>query len=143
MFVILVVTHDDLAAQLVKAARNIVGENLKNIIAVSIGWEQDLDMARDKIKKALKEVCPSGEAVILTDMFGGTPTNVSLTFLEEGKIEVLTGVNLPMVIKLAQLQITDTETMEAARLARDRGKSTILIASEALHGNNDENISKG
>jgi mannose PTS system EIIA component len=128
------VSHDDLAAQLVAAARTIVGKELQSIIPVSIGWEQDLDLARNLIEKALAEVTDSGEAIILTDMFGGTPTNVSLTFLEEGKVEVLTGVNLPMVIKLVQLQQDGADIDTAAAQARDRGRSVILVASEVLSG---------
>ena len=138
MFGILVVSHDDLAGQLMEATKNIVGEEVKRIISVSIGWEQDLDMARDRIAKALEDVAEDGKAIILTDMFGGTPTNVSLTFLEEGKVEVLTGVNLPMVIKLAQMQLRGMDIDEAARVARDRGRNTILIASEVLQGSEQE-----
>lgn len=134
MFGILVVSHDELASQLVKAAQNIVSDGMNGIVPVSIGWEQDLDLARDKIEKALKEVAEGDGVIILTDMFGGTPTNVSLTFLEEGRVEVLTGVNLPMLIKLASLQNNGIDIAEAARIARDRGRSTILIASEVLNG---------
>lgn len=138
MFGILVVSHDELAGQLVQATKNIVGEKVKRIIPVSLGWEQDLDLARDRIASALKDVSEDGKAIILTDMFGGTPTNVSLTFLEDGKVEVLTGVNLPMVIKLAQMQLKGTDIDEAARVARDRGRNTILIASEVLAGSEQE-----
>lgn len=138
MFGILVVSHDDIAGQLVKAAQNIVGHTLENVVPVSIGWEQDIDNAREKIEKALKKVSEGDGAIILTDMFGGTPTNVSLTFLEKDYIEVVTGANLPMMIKLASLQKDGKEVSEAARLARDRGRQTILVASEVLGGENNQ-----
>ena len=134
MFGILVVSHDELAGQLVQATKNIVGKDIKGIMAVSIGWEQELELARKKLAEALKEVSENEETIILTDMFGGTPTNVSLTFLEEGKVEVLTGVNLPMLIKLVSLQRKDMEMAKAAVIARDRGRQTILLASEILSG---------
>jgi PTS system mannose-specific IIA component len=134
MFGILVVSHDQLAEQLVKAARNILGEKLVHIHHISIGWEQDLDVAREKIGDALDKVAINDRAVILTDMFGGTPTNVSLTYLKENKVEVITGVNMPMLIKLAQMQLEENDINEAVCAARDRGRSTILIASEVLKG---------
>jgi PTS system mannose-specific IIA component len=134
MFGILVVSHDELAGELVRAARNIVGRDLISVAAVSIGWEQDMDLARTRISAALKEVSGTGSAIILTDMFGGTPTNISLTFLHPGTVEVLTGVNLPMLIKLVSLQKLDVDIDKAARIARDRGRQTILIASEVLGG---------
>lgn len=134
MFGILVVSHDELGGELVRAARNIVGRDLTSVTAVSIGWEQDMDLARTRISAALKEVSGGGGALILTDMFGGTPTNISLTFLHPGTVEVLTGVNLPMLIKLISLQKLDVDIDKAARIARDRGRQTILIASEVLGG---------
>lgn len=138
MFGILVVSHDELAGQLVQATKNIVGKELKGIMPVSIGWEQDLELARKKLAEALKEVSEDDGTIILTDMFGGTPTNVSLTFLEEDHVEVLTGVNLPMLIKLVSLQRKDMELIKAARISRDRGRQTILLASEVLSGKENE-----
>lgn len=86
----------------------------------------------------MKEVSEDDGTIILTDMFGGTPTNVSLTFLEEDHVEVLTGVNLPMLIKLVSLQRKDMELIKAARISRDRGRQTILLASEVLSGKENE-----
>jgi PTS system mannose-specific IIA component len=138
MFGILVVSHDQLASELVRAARNIVGEELEHIKPVSIGWEQNIEKARKMMKKHLDQVSGGGGAIILTDMFGGTPTNISLTFLEEGKIEIVTGVNLPMLIKLALLRKEGVGVEQAAKQARERGRQTMLVASEILGGNAPE-----
>ncbi len=133
MFKVLVVSHGLLASELVKAAETIIGEPVR-VKPVSIGWNQDVDEARQTIQDALDEADGGGGAIILTDMFGGTPTNISLTFLDEGKVEVITGVNLPMLIKLATLQNEGKGLGEAATLTRDRGKQSIFVASEILTG---------
>jgi len=127
MIGIVVVTHGALAGELVNAARTIVGD-IPRIAAVSIGWRDDVSAAREAIARALEAV--GGEApLILTDMFGGTPTNVSLPFLSR-RIEIVTGVNLPMLIKLTSLR--DGTLAEVARLVRDQGKDAIYVASELL-----------
>ena len=127
MIGIVVVTHGQLAAELVNAARTIVGE-IPLISAVSIGWADDMGAAREAIERALAEVGEGG-ALVLTDMFGGTPTNVALPFLSE-RVEIVTGVNLPMLIKLTSLR--DGELLEIARVIRDQGKGAIYVASEVL-----------
>ncbi|HEY8151307.1 MAG TPA: PTS sugar transporter subunit IIA, partial [Vicinamibacteria bacterium] len=104
MIGIVVVTHGALAGELVNAARTIVGD-IPAIAAVSIGWTDDMGSARAAIERALAEV-GGAEVLILTDMFGGTPTNVSLPFLSP-KVEIVTGVNLPMLIKLTTLREGD------------------------------------
>jgi mannose PTS system EIIA component len=124
---IVVVTHGALAAELVNAARTIVGD-IPAIAAVSIGWTDDMGSARAAIERALAEV-GGGEVLILTDMFGGTPTNVSLPFLSP-KIEIVTGVNLPMLIKLTTLR--EGDLVEVARVIREQGKGAIYVASEIL-----------
>ncbi len=126
MIGIVVVTHGRVAEELVNAARNIVGE-IPAIAAVSIGWSDDMAVAHAAIEKALAEV--GGEALILTDMFGGTPTNVSLPFLSP-RVEIVTGVNLPMLIKLTSLRQGDL--LEVARVIREQGKNAIFVASEIL-----------
>ena len=133
MFKVMVVSHGLLASELAKAAETIIGEPVR-VKPVSIGWDQDVDEARRTIQEALDEADGGGGAIILTDMFGGTPTNISLTFLDEGKVEVITGVNLPMLIKLATLQNEGKGLGEAATLTRDRGKQSIFVASEILSG---------
>ena len=127
MIGIVVVTHGQLAAELVNAARTIVGD-IPAIAAVSIGWTDDMTVGRDAIQQALAEV-GGGEVLILTDMFGGTPTNVSLPFLSE-KVEIVTGVNLPMLMKLVTLR--EGNLPEVARVVREQGKGAIYVASEIL-----------
>jgi PTS system mannose-specific IIA component len=127
MIGIVVVTHGQLAAELVNAARTIVGD-IPRIASVSIGWSDDMNSAREAIERALAEV--GGEdALILTDMFGGTPTNVSLPFLSP-RVEIVTGVNLPMLIKLSSLR--EGDLLEVARVIREQGKGAIYVASEVL-----------
>ena len=127
MIGIVVVTHGNLAAELVNAARQIVGE-IPRIAAVSIGWADDMNVAHEAIARALGEVGAEG-ALVLTDMFGGTPTNVTLPFLSE-RVEIVTGVNLPMLIKLTGLR--EGELLEVARVVREQGKGAIYVASEVL-----------
>lgn len=127
MIGIVVVTHGKLAEELVNAARTIVGE-IPAIAAVSIGWSDDPDQATAAVQGALREV-GEGEALILTDMFGGTPTNISLPFLSSA-VEIVTGVNLPMLIRLASRR--EGSVAEVARELRDQGRSAIYVASELL-----------
>jgi PTS system mannose-specific IIA component len=127
MIGIVVVTHGALAGELVNATRTIVGD-IPAIAAVTIGWTDDMGSAREAIERALAEV-GGGEVLILTDMFGGTPTNVSLPFLSP-KVEIVTGVNLPMLIKLTSLR--EGELVEVARVIREQGKGAIYVASEIL-----------
>ncbi|PYS36409.1 MAG: hypothetical protein DMG14_24545 [Acidobacteria bacterium] len=126
----LIVTHGRLAIELLNAAEMIVGE-IHHITAVSLGWHDDVDMATTMIEKALERVRGPEGVLILTDMFGGTPTNISSTFLDPGKVEVVTGVNLPMLIKFAQ--IGEGQTLAtAAKVVKEQGQSSIYIASELL-----------
>ena len=126
----LIVSHGRLAIELLNAAEMIVGE-IHHIAAVSLGWHDDVGMATSMIEKALERVNGPDGVLILTDMFGGTPTNIASTFLDPGKVEVVTGVNLPMLIKLVQLQ--EGQTLEAAaNLVREQGQSSIYIASHLL-----------
>jgi len=127
MIGIVVVSHGQVAVELVKAAREIVGE-MPQVAAVSVGWSDDMTAARQAIDEALRSV-GGGPALILTDMFGGTPTNVSLPLLAPD-VEIVTGVNLPMLIKLSTLR--DGDLLEVARVIRDQGKGAIYVASELL-----------
>src|SRR5262245_42598839 len=105
MIGVVVVTHGQLANELVNAAEMIVGD-LPQFAAVSIGWHDEVNDARDDIAQAIERVRGEGGeggVLLLTDMFGGTPSNLGLTFLETPRVEVITGVNLPMLIKLASL----------------------------------------
>lgn len=125
-----IVTHGNLAGELLAAAEMIIGP-VSHISAVSIGWHDDVDVARDEVQRAITRVSKGAGVLLLTDMFGGTPTNIASMFLEEGAVEVITGVNLPMVIKLA----TDTgeHTLgEVARRICDQGRQGIYLAGALL-----------
>jgi len=126
----LIVTHGRLAIELLNAAETITGE-IDHIAAVSLGWHDDVGTAATMIQKGLERVNTGDGVVILTDMFGGTPTNIASTFLNPGSVEIVTGVNLPMLIKLAQ--VAPEETLSSvARMLRDTAQSSIYIASELL-----------
>ena len=131
MIGVLVVTHGQLAIELVKAAEMIVGA-LPRFVAVSIGWHDDVTSAREAIAQAIERVQGAEGVLILTDMFGGTPSNLGLTFLETNRVEVITGVNLPMLIKLAGLQ-TSSDLLKVAREMCDNGRNAIWVASDLLH----------
>jgi PTS system mannose-specific IIA component len=124
---IVVVTHGRLAEELVNAARTIVGD-IPGIAAVSMGWTDDVAAAREQVEKAIAEV-GGGDTLLLTDMFGGTPTNLSLPFLSP-RVEIVTGVNLPMLIKLTGVR--EGALAEVARTIRDQGKDAIYVASDIL-----------
>ena len=130
MIGVVVVTHGQLATELLNAAEAIVGD-LPRFAAVSIGWHDDVDDAREEIRQAIGRVQGPGGVLVLTDMFGGTPTNLGLTFLEPDKVEVLTGVNLPMLIKLAGLE-GESNLLEVARQMREHGRHAIWVASDLL-----------
>ncbi|MGE0102939.1 MAG: PTS sugar transporter subunit IIA [Blastocatellales bacterium] len=125
-----VVTHGNLATELLSAAETIVGD-IHHITAVTIGWHDNVESAREQIGKAIERVNQGTGVLVLTDMFGGTPTNIACTFLGNAPIEVITGVNLPMIIKLAAQQ-EDEDLALIARRVRDQGQKNIYLASEVL-----------
>jgi len=128
----LIVTHGRLAIELVNAAEMIVGE-IHGIAAVSLGWHDDVDTATTMIRNALDRVRTPDGVLILTDMFGGTPTNIASTFLAQQNVEIITGVNLPMLIKLAQTQSEQGQDLASvARMVRESGQSSIYRAGELL-----------
>jgi mannose PTS system EIIA component len=126
----LIVTHGRLAIELLNAAEMIVGE-IHHITAVSLGWHDDVDMATSMIEKALERVKTPDGVLILTDMFGGTPTNICSTFLDQDNVEIVTGVNLPMLIKFAQMG-EGQKLSAAAKAVKEQGQSSIYIASQLL-----------
>jgi len=127
---VVVVTHGQLANELVNAAEMIVGD-LPQFTAVSIGWHDDVNDAREDIAQAIDRVRGEEGVLLLTDMFGGTPSNLGMTFLEKDRIEVITGVNLPMLIKLASLR--QNEKLDRAVLgAQEAGRKYINVASQLL-----------
>lgn len=125
-----IVTHGHLAGELLAAAEMIIGP-ISFITAVSIGWHDDVDAARDEVQRAITRVSQGAGVLLLTDMFGGTPTNIASMFLDEGNVEVVTGVNLPMVIKLASQQ-TDISLIDTARRVCDLGRQGIYHAGDLL-----------
>jgi len=130
MIGVVVVTHGQLATELVNAAEAIIGD-LPQFAAVSIGWHDDVDDAREEIRKAIARVQGPSGVLLLTDMFGGTPSNLALTFLEADRVEILTGVSLPILIKLAGLQ-SSSDLLGVAREIREAGRNAIWVASDLL-----------
>ena len=136
---VVVVTHGQLATELVNSAEMIVGD-LPLFTAVSIGWHEDVDHAKEEIGRAIERVRTSaaGEenadagVLVLTDLFGGTPANLAVTFVSP-QVEVITGVNLPMLIKLARTPPTG-DLLTIAREMREVGQNAIWIASDLLRG---------
>ena len=129
MIGVVVVTHGQLATELVNAAETIVGD-LPNFSAVSIGWHEDVQDARDAIAAAIERVKQPGGVLLATDMFGGTPSNLGITFLEQDRIEIVTGVNLPMLIKAASLKDA-ASLIDVARSLREHGRNAIWVASDS------------
>lgn len=130
MIGIVVVSHGKLAHELVRAAKHVVGEQ-EAFEALSIEVEDDIDQRRDEIRDTVK-ACNRGKGVIiLTDMFGGTPSNLALSSLADNKIDVIGGVNLPMLIHLAQIR-SDLTLDEAVQAASDAGKRYIRIGSQVM-----------
>ena len=132
MIGVVVVTHGQLATELLNAAETIVGE-LPRFAAVSIGWHDDVEQAREEIARAIARLDAPDGVIVLTDMFGGTPSNLAITLIEEGRVEVVTGVNLPMLIKLAGLRQA-SDLREVARRIREDGRTAIWVASDLLRG---------
>jgi PTS system mannose-specific IIA component len=134
MIGIVIVTHSQLGAALIEALEFIVGGRSKNLVSVSIDLNQSADRLREKIAEGIKKVDKKQGVLILTDMFGGTPSNLSYSFLEEGRIEVLSGVNLPILVQA----VNTREKMELGNLASSLeafGKKSITLASGILKGN--------
>ena len=130
MIGVVVVSHGKLARELVRAAEHVVGTQ-EAFRAISIEVEDDIDERREQIRETVK-ACEQGQGVIiLTDMFGGTPSNLAFANLAPGKVDVIGGVNLPMLIHLAQIR-TEMPLEQAVRAACDAGQRYIRIASEVM-----------
>jgi PTS system mannose-specific IIA component len=140
---VVVVTHGQLSTELVNSAEMIVGD-LPQFTAVSIGWHDDVDHAREEIGRAIERVRASAggtesepaDVLVLTDMFGGTPSNLGLAFLEEGRVEVVTGVNLAMLLKLAKAT-DDLDLLTRARALCEHGRGAIRVASDLLRSDRE------
>ena len=130
MIGVVVVTHGQLATELLNAAETIVGD-LPQFAAVSIGWHDEVSDAREEVRQAIARVAGPQGVLVLTDMFGGTPSNLGITMLQPGKVEVITGVNLPMLIKLAGLAPSE-DLLSVARDVREVGRTAISVASDLM-----------
>jgi PTS system mannose-specific IIA component len=137
MIGILIVTHCQLGDALLEAANFILGERPEAMAAVSIDLNENADKLRKKIADGIKQLDSDDGILILTDMFGGTPSNLSYSFLEEGHIEVISGVNLPILIRAASARKNQT-LAELATNLETFGKKSISIASAILKGNKRE-----
>lgn len=125
-----IVSHGQVANELLAAAETVVGE-ISHITAVSIGWHDDVEMAKDQVERAIRSVSGKSGVIVMTDMFGGTPTNIAAMFLKEGEVEIVTGVNLPMVIKLAAYN-KELSLSELARDVEEQGKQAIYRTAALL-----------
>ena len=132
MIGLVVVSHGRLAEELVSALEHVVGDQDK-VRAVCIGADDDMEKRRDDIRSAAQVVDDGEGVILLTDMFGGTPSNLSISLLDKGRIEVVAGVNLPMLIKLSEARRTQTID-EAAQSAQEAGRRYIAVASQVLDG---------
>jgi PTS system mannose-specific IIA component len=130
MIGMVLVTHGRLAAEFIAALEHVVGPQT-HIAAVCIGAEDDMERRRQDILQAIGEVDAGKGVVLLTDMFGGTPSNLAISVMDKAKVEVIAGINLPMLIKLASLR--ETESLAAAvRGAQEAGRKYINVASQLL-----------
>jgi mannose PTS system EIIA component len=126
----LITTHGNLGNELIKAAELIKGP-LEDILHVSVDQTKNVEDIKKEISNAIKKLDKGKGVLILTDLFGGTPSNISLSFIKEGKVEVLTGVNLSMVLKLSEVK-EDMTLRDFACLIKHYGEKNIMLASEIL-----------
>ena len=132
MIGMVLVTHGRLAAEFIAALEHVVGAQTQ-ILAVCIGPDDDMEQRRQDILRSIEQVDSGDGAVLLTDMFGGTPSNLAISVMERPKVEVIAGINLPMLIKLASLR--QSESLERTVLgAQEAGRKYITVASRVLAG---------
>lgn len=132
MIGLVIVTHGQLAVELRRAAEHVVGPQ-SQLATVCIGPDDDMEKRREDIRARVIDVDSGSGVILLTDMFGGTPSNLAISMLKEGKVEVIAGVNLPMMIKLSEARQIGS-LKDAAEKAKDAGQRYIAIASEILAG---------
>jgi PTS system mannose-specific IIA component len=130
MIGVLITTHGNLGDELIKSAELIKGP-LKDILYICVDQAKDVEDLKKEISSAIKKLDKGKGVLVLTDLFGGTPSNISLSFMKEGKVEVLTGVNLPMVLKLSEVK-EDMTLRDFACLIKNYGEKNIMLASEIL-----------
>jgi len=132
MIGLVIVTHGGLAVEFRQALEHIVGRQEK-LETISIGAEDDMALRRREIQDAVRNTDTGDGVIILTDMFGGTPSNLALSIMDEANVEVIAGINLPILVKLASLR-TEVGLPEAVALAREAGRKYIKVASQELSG---------
>ena len=132
MIGLVLVTHGRLAEEFVAATEHVVGRQ-SNMRAVCIGADDDMEMRRKDILTAIGEVDDGSGVILLTDMFGGTPSNLAISVMDKAKVEVIAGMNLPMLIKLASVR-EDGDLTEVVALAQAAGRKYINVASILLEG---------
>jgi PTS system mannose-specific IIA component len=133
---IVLVTHGALAKELISAVNFVLSSNPSvKMEGVCLDPDREFESFKQEIKTAIKKVKGNDGILLVTDMFGGTPSNISLTFLDENNIEVISGVNLPMLLKLATLSDKVT-LMEAVKIAEAAGRDNIIVASQLLKNRN-------
>jgi PTS system mannose-specific IIA component len=130
MIGLILVTHGRLADQFVEAMEHVVGEQ-QGVATVCIGPNDDMEQRRDEIAAAIAKVDIGSGVIVLTDLFGGTPSNLAISLLEAGRVEVIAGINLPMLIRLAGARKT-MDVVEAVEAAQTAGRNYITVASELL-----------
>ena len=133
MIPVLILTHGNLATELLQAAQTIDPSLEGQAVAMSLPWDVDSDEASRSLKKQLRELDQGEGTLVLTDMFGGTATNLALPFLEASRVEIVTGVNLPMLVKLGSLRGRSMSLEELAAGLTAAGQKSIRVASEFLH----------
>jgi PTS system mannose-specific IIA component len=132
MIGLVLVTHGRLAEEFVAATEHVVGPQ-QNVRAIAIGPDDDMEQRRKDILAAVDSVDTGDGVILLTDMFGGTPSNLAISIMDKAKVEVIAGINLPMLIKLASVRKSGT-LEEAAEAAQDSGRKYINVASKLLAG---------
>jgi PTS system mannose-specific IIA component len=135
MIGLIIITNGNLALELKSAMEHIIGTQT-NVAIFCITPDDDIDIQKNNIQKTIKEVNQGNGVIILTDMFGGTPSNLALNFLEPGNIEIISGVNLPMLVKIGQLR-SDGNILEVIQEGKIVAQKYISIASEILSENNN------
>ncbi|MBO5442734.1 MAG: PTS sugar transporter subunit IIA [Alphaproteobacteria bacterium] len=130
MIGLVLVTHGNLALEFISAMQHVVGKQ-EQIAAVCIGPEDDMEVRRAEILKKVKEVDSGSGTILLTDMFGGTPSNLAISIMDQAKVEIIAGINLPMLIKIASLR-KEKDLKETVEGAQEAGKKYINIASQLL-----------
>ncbi|NYZ17867.1 PTS sugar transporter subunit IIA [Azospirillum sp. RWY-5-1] len=130
MIGLVLVTHGRLAEEFIAALEHVVGEQ-QQVRAVCIGPEDDMEQRRQDILNSVAEVDDGSGVVVLTDMFGGTPSNLAISIMDKAKVEVIAGVNLPMLIKLASVRVNE-RLADAVNAAREAGQKYINVASSLL-----------